>query len=87
MRFIQLMENQKEKDTKKMYNFISDLLNMESEITIDFSNLKRIDISTVKMFLKLQKKAEIKNRNIYLTGVPTDFIEQVQISLHGNLLK
>ena len=87
MRFIQLMENQKEKDTKKMYNFISDLLNMESEITIDFSNLKRIDISTVKMFLKLQKKAEIKNRNIYLTGVPTDFIEQVQVSLQGNLLK
>ena len=82
MRFIQLMENQKEKDTKKMYNFISDLLNMESEITIDFSNLKRIDISTVKMFLKLQKKAEIRNRNIYLTGVPTDFIEQVQIRAH-----
>ncbi|MCP4133593.1 MAG: STAS domain-containing protein [bacterium] len=76
---ISLNENIGVKTIKEFHSSLSDELKNNDEIIIDFSAIKRVDLSVVQVIIAAGRKARKEGKTIKLKQVADAIKEQMQI--------
>lgn len=81
---IELDENIGIKTIKKFHLDLKELLKKETEIILDFKNVKRLDLSVVQVLIAANRKYAKNNKNIKLKSVSKDIKRQLYLSGFSN---
>lgn len=84
MASIELDENAGVKVIKKFYTDLSDMLAKEDTIVLDFSRVKRIDLSVAQVIIAANRVAKDKNTLIKLKGISEEVGRQLELTGLGS---
>ena len=80
MRVIELSEEIGIKRIMELYSQLSDVLSKESEITLDFSRVVRVDLSVVQVIMAALRESRKSEKKIMLKSLSKDVRKQFQLS-------
>ncbi|MDY6935465.1 MAG: STAS domain-containing protein [Spirochaetota bacterium] len=80
MRVIELSEEIGIKRIREFYSQLSDVLSKESEITLDFSRVVRVDLSVVQVIMAALRESRKSEKKIMLKSLSRDVKKQFQLS-------
>jgi len=79
MKVIQLDENTNVKNIRDWHNLFKETLDVESEVIIDLSMLKRIDLATAQLLLSAGRDARTASKTLKLKSVPAGIRKQLSL--------
>jgi anti-anti-sigma factor len=77
---IELDENIGIKTIKNFYLQLKEILDSESEIILDFKNVKRIDLSLVQVIISANREVKKKGNKIILKSVSKELRKQLYLA-------
>ncbi len=80
MKVIELHEETGIKNIKKFYIDLIETLKVESELVIDLSRIKRIDLSVAQILMATGRIVKSDNKILKLRNVSTEVRKQLQIA-------
>jgi anti-anti-sigma regulatory factor len=80
VKVIELHEETGIKNIKKFYIDLIETLKVESELVIDFSKIKRIDLSVAQMLMAAGRLVKSDNKILKLRNVSAEVRKQLQIA-------
>jgi anti-anti-sigma factor len=76
---IELREDIGIRNIKKFYSQLKDSMEKESGITLDFSKVRKIDLSFVQVIMAARKKLRAVNKDIIFTSVSEEVNKQMYL--------
>ncbi len=80
MKVIELHEETGIKSIKRFYIDLIETLKQESELVLDFSRVKRIDLSLAQILMAARRLAKSDNKMLKLRNVSAEVRKQLQIT-------
>ncbi|MBN2401094.1 MAG: STAS domain-containing protein [Spirochaetes bacterium] len=77
---IELREDVGVKNIKELYSHLKELIKKESEIILDFSKVRRIDLSLAQLIMAANRESYKIGKKIILKSVSYDIKQQLYLS-------